>query len=125
MSVKDVQTAMTWMIVMSIFGVILMFNVGYQDTSAEYYDTCKQLKIKFGNPDPSDCIKYINNNPNTTGQDIVDHFNVKLGDALLMKPTTDDTDPALKPKTQFHIFRFKTARKWFVGIFQGMSPACV
>ena len=98
MSPKEFQTLMTWMLVLSIFGAIFMFNVVDQETSAEHYDTCKQLEMKFGNPDTSDCIEYINNNPNTTGQDIVDHFNVKLGDALLMKPTTDDTDPALKPK---------------------------
>ena len=98
MSLKEFQIVMTWMTVLSIFGLILMFNVVHQDTSAEHYDTCKQLKMKFGSLDASDCIEYIENNPGATGQDIVDHFNVKLGDALLMKPTTDDTDPVLKSK---------------------------
>ena len=76
-----------------LFMVVLTINQIKQDdtTPNSYKEACQQLRsltIHLGSEynrslKISECVQYLNENSNSTGQDVFDHFEIKKQDQFL------------------------------------------
>ena len=90
MEIKS-REPLNWLFIMLLYGflgIILVMFIGdmtlMQEPSA---DNCQKLALTYGSLNMKDCILYMNDNPGSTGLEMLDYYDIKIrSDRLLYEP---------------------------------------